>query len=75
MKIKKHIKSLKMSKNKFLLFDYLNASELNSIYNCSDLAIWYVQPAITIQQASTGLNCIIPDTNAFTHFKINFKTF
>ena len=52
------------------MYDYINHSELNAIYNCSDFGLWLIQPAITIQQASaTGLNCIIPNTDAFTHFK------
>ena len=73
LKIKNDILSMKNLNGKILLYDYLDASELNTLYNCSDFGIWYIQPAITVQQAAaTGLNCIIPDTNAFNHLKNDY---
>tara|TARA_Y100000385_G_C13032918_1_gene611608 strand:- start:98 stop:1270 length:1173 start_codon:yes stop_codon:yes gene_type:complete len=74
LKVKNDILLMKNLNGKILLYDYLNASELNALYNCSDFGIWYVQPAITIQQAAaTGLNCIIPDTNAFNHLRDDYR--
>lgn len=47
---------------------FVDASELNAIFNAADIGVWPSMPAITIQQAmGTGLKVILPENDWVGH--------
>lgn len=47
---------------------FVDATELNAIFNAADIGVWPRMPAITIQQAmGTGLNVVLPENDWVGH--------
>jgi len=47
---------------------FVDAAELNALFNAADIGVWPRMPAITIQQAmGTGLNVVLPDNDWVGH--------
>lgn len=54
--------------DRIVTLGFLDAPELNAVYNAGDLAIWPRYPAITIQQAmGTGLPVVLPRNDLVGH--------
>lgn len=50
------------------LHDFVDATQLNALFNAADLGVWPSMPAITIQQSmGTGLRVLVPENSLVRH--------
>lgn len=51
-----------------IIMGFVDATELNAIFNAADIGVWPRMPAITIQQAmGTGLKVVLPENDWVGH--------
>lgn len=54
--------------NAVTVLGFVDATELNAIFNAADIGVWPRMPAITIQQAmGTGLKVVLPENDLMGH--------